>query len=104
LKRAMATVHCTLLNIVAKPAGRLLGLADVELDFDGVPVVINSIRIEREADGVSVRLPIDRDHRPLVILPDEVKAGISDIVLDAALETGIIRERVRVTVPLQSPP
>jgi hypothetical protein len=31
-------VCCTLLRINAKKAGRLLGLADVELDFDGIVV------------------------------------------------------------------
>lgn len=89
-------VNCTLIALTPKNAGRLLALADVELDFDGVPVVVNSIRVEREANGVSVRLPVDRDGRPLIILPAEVKDGISDIVLDAALEAGIVKERVSV--------
>jgi hypothetical protein len=37
-------VCCTLLKINAKQAGRLLALADVELDFDGVEV--NSVWVE----------------------------------------------------------
>lgn len=90
-------VRCTLLSITARNAGRLLAHADVELDFDGVPVIINSVRLEREANGVSVRLPVDRDGRPLVVLPDAVKDGISDVVLDAALEAGIVRARIRLT-------
>jgi hypothetical protein len=89
-------VNCTLIALTSKNAGRLLALADVELDFGGVPVVVNSIRIEREANGVSVRLPVDRDGRPLIILPAEVKDGVSDIVLDAALEAGIVKERASV--------
>ena len=89
-------VNCTLLTLTRKNSGRLLALADVEMDFDGVLITVNSIRIEREANGVSVRLPIDRDGRPLIVLPDEVKDGISDIVLDAALEAGVVRERVSV--------
>ena len=87
-------IECTLLNLVAKKAGRLLALADVELDFEGVQIIINSVRIEREANAVSVRMPIDRDGRALVV-PDEVKAGIADIVLDAALAAGIVRERIK---------
>jgi hypothetical protein len=92
-------VHCSLINIKSMSSARLLALADVELDFDGVLVTVNSIRVEREPDGVSVRLPIDRDGRALITLPDEVKDGISDIVLEAALEVGIVKERVQVTVP-----
>jgi stage V sporulation protein G len=91
-------VQCTFLDLHPKNAGKLLALADVELDFEGVAITINSIRLEREANGVSVRMPIDRDGRPLVILPDEVKDGISDIVLEAGLEAGIVKERVKVSI------
>ncbi|CAA7619045.1 hypothetical protein MTBSS4_230037 [Magnetospirillum sp. SS-4] len=89
-------VRYTVLSVMARSSGRLLGLADVELDFHGVPVVVNSVRVQKEADGVSVRLPIDRDGRPRIDLPDEVKDGFSDVVLDAALEAGIVRQKVLV--------
>ena len=91
-------VNCTLIALTPKSTGRLLALADVELDFDGVLVTVNSIRVERETNGVSVRMPVDRDGRPLIIVPDEVKDGISDIVLDAALEAGVVKERLKVAV------
>jgi DNA-binding cell septation regulator SpoVG len=98
--RCLLNVRCTLINIISKSAGRLLALADVELDFDGVVVEINSIRIEREPNGVSVRMPVDRDGRALVVLPDEVKDAISDIILGGALAAGIVKERVKVSVPV----
>ena len=39
-----------------------------------------------------------QDGRPLVILPDEVMDGIEDIILDAALEAGIVNERLKVRI------
>lgn len=86
-------VRCTLLNIVAKNSGRLLALADVELDFDGVMVEVNSVRLEREQSGTSVRLPIDRDGRALIVLPEEVRQAMADVILGGALDAGIVVER-----------
>lgn len=86
-------VHCTLLNIVTKNTGRLLALADVELDFDGVVVEVNSVRLEREPNGTSVRLPIDRDGRALIVLPEAVRQAMADVVLGGALDAGIVVER-----------
>jgi stage V sporulation protein G len=83
-------VCCTLLRINAKQAGRLLALADVELDFDGVVVEVNSVRVEREPNGTSVRLPIDRDGRALIVLPEEVRHAVADVVLAGALDAGIV--------------
>jgi stage V sporulation protein G len=88
------SVHCTLLNIVAKNAGRLLALADVELDFDGVAVEVNSVRVEREPNGTSVRLPVDREGRALIVLPEEVRQAMADVVLAGALDAGIVKDRV----------
>lgn len=86
-------IRCTLLSIKAVAAGKLLALADVELDFGGVPVEIKSIRLEREPNGTSVRLPIDREGRALVVLPEEVRQAMADVVLAGALEAGIVVER-----------
>ena len=36
-------VRCTLLNIVAMHTGRLLALANMKLNFDGVVAGVNSI-------------------------------------------------------------
>lgn len=67
-------VHCTLIALTPKNTGRLLALADVELDFDGVLVTVNSIRVEREPNSVSVRMPVDRDGRALIV-KDRVTAS-----------------------------
>lgn len=86
-------VHCTLISIIPKHAGRLLALADVELNFDGVVIEIMSVRVEREPNGISVRLPIDRDGRALIVLPEEVRQAMADVVLAGALEVGLVVER-----------
>lgn len=89
----VVNVLCTLLNIVAKRAGRLLALADVELDFGGVVVEVNAVRVEREPNGTSVRLPVDRDGRALIVLPDEIREAMADVILAGALDSGIVAER-----------
>lgn len=86
-------VRCTLIALTAKNAGRLLALADVQLDFDGVVIEVNSVRLEREPNGTSVRLPIDRDSRALIVLPEEVRQAMADVVLGGALDAGIVVER-----------
>lgn len=86
-------IRCTLLSIKAAAVGRLLALADVELDFGGVLVEVNSIRLEREPNGTSVRLPIDREGRALIVLPEEVRQAMADVVLAGALDAGIVMKR-----------
>ena len=86
-------IRCTLLSIKGIAANKLLALADVELDFDGVLVEVNSVRLEREQNGTSVRLPIDRDGRALIVLPEEVRQAMADVVLAGALDAGIVVER-----------
>ncbi|CAA7626707.1 hypothetical protein [Magnetospirillum sp. UT-4] len=71
----------------------MLALADVLVDIDGIEIEINSIRLEREAYRVSVRLPVDRDNRALIVVPDPVRDAIADVVLAAGLEQGIVLER-----------
>ena len=71
----------------------MLALADVSVEIDGVVIEINSVRLERERNGVSVRLPIDRDGRALIVIPDPVRDAIADVVLAAGVEQGIVLER-----------
>jgi stage V sporulation protein G len=89
-------VHCECISISAIPGNkRLLALADVMIDISGGVISINGIRIEREANGISVRFPIDRDGRALVSVPDEVREALADVVIAAGLEAGVLAERVR---------
>jgi hypothetical protein len=93
LDEASVSVRCECLRVNAvEKGGRLLGLADVRIEVSGVEIEINAVRIEREATGVSVRLPIDRNGRAIVTLPEEVKGPLADTVLAAGLEAGFLRE------------
>ncbi len=74
-------------------SGKLLALADVTIEIAGVEVIIHSIRVEADANGTAVRLPVDRQQRPLIILPYEVRLALGDTVLAAGIEAGILRAR-----------
>ncbi|CAA7627361.1 conserved hypothetical protein [Candidatus Terasakiella magnetica] len=73
--------------------GKLLALADVVIEIDGIEIIINSVRVDADANGTAVRLPVDRQNRPLIVLPDEVRDALGDTVLAAGIEAGILRER-----------
>ena len=86
-------VHCECVRIRAlEKSGRLLALADVVIEIAGLTVAINSVRVEREKAGVSVRLPVDRDKRPLIDVADEIRRAMADVVLAAGIEAGILKE------------
>ena len=90
-------VRCTLLRIRPIQSRKLLALVAVEVDFEGVAIEIEGIRVERESDGVSVRMPVDRDGVPLITIPEEVKIPLADIVLEAAQELGVVKNRIVAT-------
>ena len=78
-------------------AAKLRALADVEVVFDGVTMVIQGVQVRADGNGTEVSLPKyrapDGSWRSAVILPDEIKGAISDTVLAAGLEAGILREK-----------
>jgi stage V sporulation protein G len=78
-------------------AGRLLALADVAVEIAGVAIEINAVRVEQASAGIAVRLPLDRQGRPLVVLPEDVRQALGDTVLAAGIEVGILKERFSVT-------
>lgn len=88
------TIHCKCIAITAvHGGGRLLALADVAVEIDGIAVQINSVRVVAEPAGTAVRLPVDRQGRPVVVLPDELCGHLGDVVLAAGIERGILKER-----------
>ena len=92
------TVHCECITITpVHGAGRLLALADVVVEIGGITVQINAVRVEQAPAGTAVRLPLDRQGRPLVVLPEEVREALGDTVLAAGIEVGILKERFAVT-------
>jgi stage V sporulation protein G len=91
-------IHCQCIAITpVHGAGRLLAVADVVVEIAGVTIEINAVRVEQDPAGTAVRLPLDRQGRPLVVLPEEVREALGDTVLAAGIEVGILKERFAVT-------
>ncbi len=66
--------------------GGLIGLAIVELALDGVPIVLQGVRIVRRPDGLAVVEPPCYRHTdgglvPAVVLPEELEDAIARLVL-----------------------
>ena len=78
-------------------AAKLRALADVEVVIDGVVMLIQGVQVRADGDGTEVSLPKyrapDGEWRSAIILPEEIKGAISDTVLAAGLEAGILREK-----------
>jgi hexokinase len=62
--------------------GRLLALAALEIDFDGVTLRLQGVQVVRDGKGITTQAPHFRDPKngvwvPAVILPDELRAAIA---------------------------
>lgn len=62
--------------------GRLLALAALEIDFDGVIVRVQGVQVIRQGKRIATQAPRFRDPNngawvPAVILPDELGAAIA---------------------------
>jgi stage V sporulation protein G len=95
---ASSTVSITVLSVTPARAGRLFALASVEIDIDGVRIEVHGIRALRvDPVGTRIELPKFRDaggfQRPAIILPEEVRGPIGDVVLAALVERGLAVER-----------
>ena len=63
-------------------AGRLVALAKVELELDGVVLVMQGVRVMRQRDRITTQAPRFRDPRtgellPALIVPDELGLAIA---------------------------
>jgi stage V sporulation protein G len=63
-------------------AGRLVALAKVELELDGVVLVMQGVRVMRQRDRITTQAPRFRDPRtgdwiPALIVPDELGQAIA---------------------------
>jgi len=90
------TAHVTVISV--KPLlghGQLLGLADVEVVLDEVPILICGVQIRGAATQSSIHLPCyrapDGQWKSAIILPEEVKDAMGEIVQQAAMDAGILR-------------
>jgi hypothetical protein len=63
-------------------AGRLVALAKVELELDGVVLVMQGVRVMRQRDRITTQAPRFRDPRtgdwiPALIVPEELGQAIA---------------------------
>jgi hypothetical protein len=70
--------------------GRLLALAALEIDFDGVTLRLQGVQVVRQGKGITTQAPHFRDPKkgvwvPAVILPDELRAAIAQEVQSMVL-------------------
>lgn len=91
-------VTVTVLDMQPVNRGRLLALATVEVEIEGVAFVINGVQLTRitsPTEGTAVDLPRYRDAagewRQAITLPDELRGPIGDAVLEKSLELGITK-------------
>jgi stage V sporulation protein G len=97
------TVSITVLSVKPMRSGKLFALASVELDIDGVRIEIHGIRALRvDPVGTRIELPKFRDAsgllRSAVVLPEEVRAPMGDIVLDTLIDRGLAVRRFSAAV------
>jgi hypothetical protein len=97
-------VSITVLSVTPMRAGKLFGLASVEIDIDGVRIEVRGIRAMRVPSGATrVELPKFRDaagqSRAAIVLPDEVHGPIGDAVIEALIERGLAKRRFSVPIP-----
>ena len=99
------TVRCTVVDVKPVNKGRLLALAKVEIDIDGIMVMVDGVQIVRipanghrqEMTGVDVpryRAP-DGTWKQAITLPDELDGPLGDAVLDRCCELGITRRKYK---------
>jgi stage V sporulation protein G len=80
---ATTTVTFTVIDVEpVHGAGRLVALAKVELELDGVVLVMQGVRVERQCDRITSQAPRYRDPRtgnwlPALIIPAELGQAIA---------------------------
>jgi hypothetical protein len=89
-----SAISITVLSVKPVKLGRIFAFASVEIDIDGVPIVVDGIRAMRAIpSGARVDLPTFRDEggiwRRAITLPDEVSSAIGRVVLDELVERGL---------------
>jgi hypothetical protein len=89
-----STVSITVLSVKQVKFGKIFALASVEIDIDGVLLVIDGIRATRvHPTGTQIDLPMFRDEngvwRRAITLPDEISGPIGKAVLDALVDQGL---------------
>jgi hypothetical protein len=87
-------VSITVLSVKPVKLGKIFALASVEIDIDGVLLVIHGVRAMRVHPlGTRIELPMFRDEngiwRRAITLPDEICGPMGRAVLDELVERGL---------------
>ncbi len=89
-----STVSITVLSIKPVKFGRIFALASVEIDIDGLLLVIHGVRaMHAQPMGTRVDLPVFRDEngawQRAITLPDEICGPMGKVVLDELVVRGL---------------
>jgi hypothetical protein len=89
-----STVSITVLSVKPVKFGRIFALASVEVDLDGLLLVIHGVRaIRAQPMGTRIDLPVYRDENGVwqraITLPEEISEAIGRAVLDELVERGL---------------
>ena len=86
-------ISITVLSVKPVKFGRIFALASVEVDIDGVLVVVHGVRAIVHPIGTRIDLPMFRDEngawRHAITLPDEISGPIGRAVLDELVVRGL---------------
>ena len=93
-----APASITVLSVTPIRVGKLVALAAVEVDIDGVAIEIHGIRAMHVPPAATrIEVPTYRDaagrSRAAIVLPEEVCGPIGDAVLDRLVELGLAVRR-----------
>ena len=107
-----ALVSCRVLEVIPLTTGRLIALASVEIDIEGVCFVLHGVQVARGhldgREGALVTVPnyraADGRWRAAVALPEELKGPLGDVVLAECLALGLVRQRLGAAEPGAIPP
>jgi hypothetical protein len=93
LPSSSSRVSITVLSIKPVNFGRIFALASVEIDIDGVLLVIHGVRRCAQPMGTRVDLPVFRDENGVwqraITFPDEICGPIGKAVLDEFVARGL---------------
>lgn len=92
-------VNCRVLEISPVTRGKLIALADVELEICEISFVLHGVQVVRaEKDGkeaTAVKMPKFRDQdgmwTPALSMPEELRKPIANAILDECIGLGIAR-------------
>lgn len=94
-----AVVHCTVLELRPARQGRVLALATVQIEIEGIVLTIEGVQVHRfrfpgdPRDMIGVRPPqyraADGCWRDAIHMPREVEEALGDVVLAECREAGL---------------